>query len=400
MKTISIIGSTGSIGKNAIEVVLNHKGRFSVYALAAKNNVSCLVQQCIALEPKPKMVAIFDKAKKLELEEKLSQAGLKQIQVHSGQEGLIQAVTAGEVAQVLMALSGVEGLKPLMAALRAGKNIAMANKEPLVMAGGMIRELARKHQATVIPVDSEHSGIFQCLEGRKNEIPSNIFLTASGGPFLYRELSTFDHITSEEALRHPRWSMGKKISVDSATLMNKGLELIEAQALFDISPDKLKVLIHPQAIVHAVVEFRDGSQIAQLSVTDMKLPIQYALTYPGRLDFEAGKLDLTRVGSLEFLSVDLKKFPCLQLAYEAMQRGGLAPCVLNAANEAAVGAFLEEKILFTDIAKINDSVLNDYHSFIAKTSVPDLEDILNADGWARQKAGAWILTHAKNKVSA
>ena len=377
MKHIAVIGSTGSIGRNALEVIAAHPHEFSVFSLAAKNNVRELVEQ--AKKFCPRMITIYDEGKKNELIQSLAENKLKSTQVFSGREGLIHSVIQPEIDQVLLALSGAEGLHPLIAALRARKSIALANKEPLVMAGDIIHQLAHEFGAQLIPVDSEHSGIFQCLEGRNSKYISRIFLTASGGPFLKRDLSTFEQITAEEAIQHPRWNMGKKISVDSATLMNKGLEVIEASSLFNLDLSRIEVLIHPEAVVHAIVEFEDASQIAQMSVTDMKLPIQYALSYPKRLKLENHQLNLKQIGSLHFQPVDLQKFPCLMLAYAAGKKGGTAPCVLNAANEVCVDAFLGNEIGFTEIPKIIDQVLNS-HPCIQH---PNLEDILKADHWAR-----------------
>lgn len=377
MKQITLIGSTGSIGKNALEVMAQHPGEFSVFAIAAKNNVDDLVIQARRFHPR--FVSVFDPEKKNELERKLAVENLNSIKVLSGREGLNEIATHPEVDQVLLALAGSEGLFPLFAAIRAKKSIALANKEPLVTAGGLIRDLARAQGVEIIPIDSEHSGVFQCLSaGTRDEI-SRIFITASGGPFLDRNLSTFDAITPEEAIQHPRWSMGKKISVDSATLMNKGLEVIEASVLFDLPLDQIEVLVHPQSLVHAIVEFRDGSQIAQMSVTDMKIPIQFALSYPKRFRMDGLKLDLARARTLQFMKVEPERFPCLALAYEAARRGGTATCVLNASNEVCVEAFLNKEITFTDIPKMIQAVLSQH----IPISHPNLDEILKADEWAR-----------------
>lgn len=385
MKKIAIIGSTGSIGKNAIEVIKSHPDEFRIHSLAAKTNADELIEQAKTFNPKK--VVIFDPSLSEKIKSKLSST-----QVLSGMSGLIEAVTDPAVDLVLLAVTGADGFDPLIAALRAKKNVALANKEPLVMAGQIIRKLASEFGVQVIPIDSEHSGIFQLLEGRSSNKISRIFLTASGGPFLNRPAETFGSITPEEAIQHPRWSMGKKISVDSATLMNKGLEVIEASGLFGISMDQIGVLIHPEAVVHAIIEFEDGSQIAQMAVTDMKLPIQYALSYPKRLRSENLRLNLENIGTLNFQKADTKKFPCLDLAYRAGNAGGTAPCVLNAANEVCVDSFLKGEILFTDISKIIGEVLSG-HSVIKH---PSLDEISQADRWARNRTHEFINT----KVSA
>jgi len=384
MKQISIIGSTGSIGRNALQVIKSYPGEFCVHSLAVRSNVQELVAQI--KEFKPKCVAIFDSEKEKELLRILGESHLEQLKVFSGRKGLVQLVEQPEIDQVLLALSGADGLSPLIAAIRAKKNVALANKEPLVMAGEIIRNLANEHGVQLIPVDSEHSGIFQCLNGRSPRQVSRIFLTASGGPFLNRDEVTFNSITPEEAIQHPRWNMGRKISVDSATLMNKGLEVLEASALFGLSLDRIEVLIHPEAVVHAIVEFEDGSQMAQLSVTDMKLPIQFALSYPDRLRSDCYRLDLAQIGKLHFLPVDVKKFPCFALAYQAGKMGGTAPCVLNASNEICVEAFLRGEVSFTDISKIIETVLSQHLT----QKHPNLEAIFKADDWARNRTQTLI----------
>lgn len=390
MKKIAIVGSTGSIGKNALEVIRNHPGEFSIHSLAARSNIQDLVNQIV--EFRPRQAVIFDSEKKGELAQALKRKNLESVQVLSGPEGLNQIVTHPEIDQVLLALTGAEGLAPLIASIRAKKNVALANKEPLVMAGEIIRNLVREHGIQLIPIDSEHSGIFQCLEGRSSSQVSRIYLTASGGPFLNRDSETFNRITPEEAVQHPRWNMGKKISVDSATLMNKGLEVLEASALFGLSLDQIQVLIHPEAVVHAIIEFEDGSQLAQLSVTDMQLPIQFALSYPKRFRSENYRLNLAQVGQLNFLPVDSMKFPCLRLAYEAGRKGGTAPCILNAANEICVEAFLRGEITFTEISIIIQTVLREHEAL----THPNLEDVLKADSWTRSRTQALI--HSKVSI--
>jgi len=374
MKNVVILGSTGSIGKNALEVLSNFTDRFSVFGLSAHTNINLLKDQIERF--KPKMVVITD--------EKSFQSFPKnyETEILLGVDALKRLCSHPQVDLVINALVGSVGLLPSLEALDSGKNLATANKESLVMAGELLIRKAKEKGVEILPIDSEHSAIQQCLlSGKKGEV-RNLILTASGGPFLSKSKTELKDITVKEALSHPTWEMGKKITVDSATLMNKGLEVIEAHWLFEIPPDQIKVLIHPQSIVHSMVEFVDGSIIAQMSVPDMKLPIQYALFYPQRAFSNNTSLDLTRIRHLTFLKPDFGKFPCLQLAYQALEMGGTAPAVLNSANEVAVNAFLSGRIKFTDIHGLVEKVLTQHQ---VKEN-PNMDDILNVDKWAKQTA--------------
>lgn len=376
MKSIALIGSTGSIGQKTLEIVRTRSDRFRVAALAARRNVERLIQQ--AEEFRPELVSIFDSERAGELESALRPYKIK---VVTGPEGLIHASTLKGADQVIFSLVGARGLPPLFEAIRAGKDVAIANKEPLVMAGELLMEEAAKQKIKLLPIDSEHSGLWQCLEGKDRKTVNKLILTSSGGPFRKRK-GSFAGVTVKEALRHPKWKMGPKITIDSATLMNKGLEVIEAANLFNLSVDRVEVLIHPEAVVHALVEFIDGSHLAQLAVTDMRLPIQYALTYPERLNHFSMALDLTKVGALHFEKPDPKRFPCLEFGYGAKRRGGTLPAVLNGANEVAVARFLEGKIPFLGIPRILERVMKK-HSVKPR---PALADILEADLWSREEA--------------
>ncbi len=377
MKTLSILGSTGSIGVNTLDVVRRFKDRFSVVGLAAGQNINLLRQQ--ALEFRPKLVSVSKHTLAEELAPELKREGIR---VVCGEEGLIEVAAHPEADLVLSALVGARGFLPTLRALSIGKDVALANKEALVVAGPIIAKEAARSQARLLPVDSEHSAIWQCLEGAKKESVRKLILTASGGPFLRRDLNSFSSITMYEALEHPNWRMGKKITIDSATLMNKGLEMIEAHYLFDEPPEKLEVVIHPQSVVHSMVEFVDGSVIAQLGNADMRLPIQHALTYPERWENDLPSINLTSIRTLEFFEPDLEKFPCLQLAHEALRLGGSMTAVLNAANEIAVENFLMERIPFTSIPQIVESTMQKH---VTKMN-PSLDDILEADRWSREQA--------------
>ncbi len=376
MKAISVIGSTGSIGQKVLEIVRAHPEMFRVTALAARKNTGLLLEQ--AREFRPKLVAVFEPNRAREIEVPMRRLSIRLVE---GQEGLLEASTHAEAEQVIFSLVGAQGLEPILRAIRAGKNVAVANKEPLVMAGELLVGEAHKKGVEFLPIDSEHSGLWQCLEGRPLESVRKLILTSSGGPFRQRK-GSLACVTVKEALRHPKWRMGPKITVDSATLMNKGLEVIEAANLFHLEVERIEVLIHPEAVVHALVEFIDGSHLAQLAVTDMRIPIQYALSFPRRLNHLAATLDLVKIGALHFEKPDRRRFPCLGLGYEARRRGGTLPAVLNGANETAVAAFLEEKIPFLGIPKIIERVMGKHRL----ETHPSLEDILEADRWARGEA--------------
>ncbi|CUS80528.1 1-deoxy-D-xylulose 5-phosphate reductoisomerase [Candidatus Kryptobacter tengchongensis] len=374
MKNIAILGSTGSIGRNAIEVIRNFPDRFKVTYLAVNKNIELLFEQVKLLRPRG--VVIFDKEKAREFSNFVN----GEIEVLSGEEGLLEVVSRDDVDVVLNSLVGFSGLKPTIKAIESGKRIALANKETLVVAGEIITKLLKENNVELIPVDSEHNAIFQCLVGENVSDINRIILTASGGPFLYRDKVELENVTVEEALKHPNWKMGNKITIDSATLMNKGLEVIEAHWLFGLSVDKIKVVIHPQSVIHSMVEFVDGSIKAQLGVPDMKIPIQYALTYPERTYADYGRVDFVKLGQMTFLEPDLDKFECLRIAYEVASIGGTYPTVLNAANEVAVEAFLNKKIKFTKIPEIIKRAIDAHKPKFN----PELEDILRVDSETRK----------------
>ncbi len=376
MKRISILGSTGSIGCNALEVIARHRDKFKVIGLTANSNIDLLEEQIRLFHPE--VVAVAD----YEASDKLAKRVGNIVEVLSGQEGVEKVASHEKADFILSALVGFSGLLPTLKAIEAGKTIGLANKETLVVAGKIVMREARLRGVQILPVDSEHSAIFQCLEGRKREHLKRVILTASGGPFINRRLEEFRSIRPEEALRHPRWSMGKKITIDSATLMNKGLEVIEASHLFNLKPEEIKIVIHPESIIHSMVEFIDGTIISQQSVPDMKGPIAYALSYPERLENIMSSLDLTDIGKLTFHKPDPERFPCIRYAYNALSIGGTMPAVLNASNEVAVKAFLNRRIQFDEIPVIINKTMS---SHIAKDS-PELADIIEADRWARFKA--------------
>lgn len=381
MKKITILGSTGSIGTNALDVIEKHKGEFSVSALASHSNIALLAKQ--ARRFRPKVVAVCDKTKFTELNRALNGTGIK---ILCGTSGVEEVAGKSGADITLIAIAGSSGLVPTLAAIDTGKTVALANKEPLVMAGGIITAHAKRRRTKIIPVDSEHSAIFQCLEGHGTSGLKKIYLTGSGGPLRKMDARKFRLLSPEEVINHPKWKMGKKISVDSATLMNKGLEIIEARWLFGVGIDDIEVLIHPEAIIHSMVEFVDGSIMAQLSYTDMRLPILYAFSYPKRMRSRLPTVDFIKLGTLTFMPPDMKKFPCLKMSYEAARRGGSYPVVLNAANEEAVRAFLERKIQFVRIPKIIEKVL----SLHKGKQNPGLDEILLIDAWARDKARRMI----------
>ncbi len=374
MKTIAILGSTGSIGESTLKIVRLHPKLFRVAALAARANIQKLEEQ--AREFRPQVVAVYDSKFALILEKKLRPL---KICVVTGDEGLRVVSTLKSVDQVVCGMSGSVGLAPIFAAVRAGKSVAVANKEPLVMAGELLLKEARKHGAEVLPVDSEHSAVWQCLEGKPAATIAKLTLTSSGGPF--RKLKgSLANIKPAQALKHPKWKMGPKITVDSATLMNKGLEVIEAANLFGFGCDRVEVLIHPEAIVHGMIEFVDGSYLAHMGVTDMRLPIQYAMTWPERLVNHLPVLNLAQIRTLTFEKPSFSRFPCLALGYEASRLGGTMPAVLNAANEVLVDNFLSRKIGFMDIPKGIEKTMT-HHRLNKK---PNLNQILDADRWARE----------------
>ncbi|MFO7774339.1 MAG: 1-deoxy-D-xylulose-5-phosphate reductoisomerase [Candidatus Hydrogenedentota bacterium] len=376
---IILLGSTGSIGNSALEVVRRYPDRFEIVGLAACSNVEALKRQCA--EFRPPCAAIVDET--LARDASAHAFGVEKL--YRGPKGA-QALAEQEADIVLGAMVGAAGLAPVLAAIRSGKRVALANKEPLVSAGALIMEEARRMDVPVIPVDSEHSAIFQCLEGRKPEEVYQIHLTASGGPFYQRKRASMNGISPDEAARHPTWDMGRKISVDSATLMNKGLEIIEAMWLFNAPLDKIEVVIHPQSIVHSLVEFTDGGILAHLGPTDMKFPIQYALTWPERARAPMRRLDLTTMPPLTFAKPDFTEFPCLRLAMEAARRGGGAPAILNAANETAVEAFCERGLPFLKISEVVEAALEHVESPNQVT----FESIKEADAAGRRFARAFI----------
>ncbi|QJA05342.1 1-deoxy-D-xylulose-5-phosphate reductoisomerase [Thermosulfurimonas marina] len=381
MRRLVILGSTGSVGRQTLEVVSLFPERFQVLALTARRNWRLLAEQ--ARRFRPRLVWIGEEPLRAPLMEALP----REVEVVSGPEALSGLAAHPEADLVVSALVGAAGLAPTLAALSAGKTVALANKEVLVAGGELAVSLLRRRRARVLPVDSEHSAIFQALKGHRRREVSRLILTASGGPFRKTPKDKFSEITPEEALRHPRWRMGPKITVDSATLMNKGLEVIEAHYLFGIPYRKIEVVIHPESIVHSLVEFRDGSLLAQMSLPDMRLPIAYALSYPERLPLPYPRLDLPALAGLHFEPPDLERFPCLRLAYEAGRRGGFWPVALNAANEVAVEAFLSGRLRFVEIPLLIEETLSRL-SFSGRPG--SLEEILEADQRARKTAQAWI----------
>ncbi|MDD5565325.1 MAG: 1-deoxy-D-xylulose-5-phosphate reductoisomerase [Candidatus Omnitrophica bacterium] len=376
MKNIAIIGSTGSIGRNALEVIEGNRDRFRVVALSANSNIELLRAQ--ARRFCPPMVCVTDISRGARCARMFN----KRTKFFLGPEGLEAMVADRAIDEVLLAVSGTAALGPFLRALEAAKEIALANKEALVMAGSLIMRKANAHKAAIIPVDSEQSAIWQCLGGNDKTKLRQIYLTASGGPFLKFSKNQLARITVAQTLRHPRWKMGKKITVDSATMMNKGLEVMEAMYLFGVGPEQVKILVHPEAIIHSMVEFVDGITIAQLSVADMRIPIQYAFSYPERLTNRFGCVDFYSIRALNFKKPDTQRFPCIRLAYRAAEEEGTLPCVMNAANEASVEAFLRGEVAFTSIYKIIDNVM-DSHRIIRS---PSLSDIIESDAWAKRRA--------------
>jgi len=384
---ITILGSTGSIGRNTLRVVetLDAGQRFRVVGLAAGRNVARLAEQIE--RHRPELVAVETEERAGELRAELARRDVPPPRrVLSGEAGLVEVATHAEASCVVSAAVGAVGLVPTLRALEAGKRVALANKETLVMAGELMTRAARASGAELLPVDSEHNALHQCLRGERREEVRRLVLTASGGPFRTKGAAEMEAATVEEAMRHPTWNMGAKITIDSATLMNKGLEVIEAHWLFDFGPDSIDIVVHPESIVHSMVELADGSVIAQMGVTDMRHAIQYALTYPERRPCDLPQLDLTRLGALHFEAPDFVRFPCLGLAYRALREGGTQPAALNAANEEAVAAFLDSRLRLTDIARVIESVMDASEPRPAES----LSAILDADAQARAGARAEI----------
>ena len=378
-RRIAILGSTGSIGRQALDVVRQHRDLFDVELITANNSSSLLIEQAIEFDANNVVICNEDKYR--EVADALQPHYIK---VFAGMKSVCELVASENIDIVLTAMVGFSGLESTVAAIRAGKTIALANKETLVAAGGIVTGLARQNHVPILPVDSEHSAIFQCLQGAYGNTISKIHLTASGGPFRTWDKDRIAAVTFEQALNHPRWNMGRKVTIDSATMMNKGLELIEAKWLFDISPEKIRVVVHPQSVIHSMVEFEDGAVIAQLGHPDMREPIQYALSYPARLTLDNRKLDFAELGELTFSAPDTDRFPALGLAYEAIGKGGNMPCIMNAANEVAVQAFLEGKIGFYDISDIISGTM----AGVDFVKEPDLDTIFATNAEALAKAAS------------
>lgn len=383
-KQIAILGSTGSIGTQALQVIDEHPDLFEAYCLTANNRVKELAEQARRYNPAAVVIANEDKYEEL----KSLLADLPDIKVYAGKQAIDEIVEAGPIDMVLTAMVGFAGLNPTIHAIKAHKKICLANKETLVVAGELICELAQKYHAPIIPVDSEHSAIFQSLAGEGNNKIEKILLTASGGPFRNFTKEQLATVTKDDALKHPTWSMGAKITIDSATMMNKGFEVIEAKWLFGVPADKIQVLIHPQSIVHSAVQFADGAVKAQLGVPDMRLPIQYALTYPDRIHLNEDRLDLFKQ-PLEFFEPDLDKFRCLALAFEAIKKGGNMPCIVNAANEIVNRGFLEDKCGFTQMSDIIEKTMNR----VSFSSAPDYDTYVSTDAEARRVATELLGAH-------
>ena len=390
MKRLSILGSTGSIGTNVLNIAAMFPQEFDVKALAAKKNIELLARQIVQFHPD--MVAVFDEQRTQELKDCLPPGTA--VDILYGDDGYRAAAAHAEADMTVTALVGAAGLQPTLAAIDAGKTIALANKETLVMAGDYVMKTAADKGVTILPIDSEHSAIFQCLQGQRKEDMEKILLTASGGPFLDKPRSEFKSITIEDALNHPNWQMGRKITIDSATLMNKGLEVLEARCLFGVSHQMIQVVIHPQSVIHSMVAYKDGSVMAQLGIPDMKGAIAYALSYPQRLPLQQPLPQFNAHQSLTFQEPDLKKFPCLAMAFEACEAGGTLPAVLNAANEVAVHAFLDREIEFIDIVSVIRRTI-DNHKVIAE---PELSEIMAADQWARKHAEQEISEASSGKT--
>ena len=379
-KQIAILGSTGSIGTQALQVIEEHPDLYEVYALTANNQVEKLIEQARKFQPEAVVIANEDKYQ--QLKDALADLPIK---VYAGAEALCEIVESGPVNIVLTAMVGYAGLKPTMNAIMAGKTIALANKETLVVAGELITELAQQYRTPILPVDSEHSAIFQCLE--MNNPISKVILTASGGPFRTFSMEQLATVTKEQALKHPNWSMGAKITIDSASMMNKGFEVIEAKWLFGVKPEQIEVVVHPQSVIHSMVEYKDGAVKAQLGVPDMRLPIQYAFSYPKRESLSGERLDFMKCNTLTFEAPDTKRFRNLAFAYEAMNRGGNMACILNAANEVVVAAFLKDQISFLGMSDVIEKTMNK----VAFISNPTYQDYVETDAIARRIAAEFVI---------
>ena len=376
-RQLAILGSTGSIGTQALEVVSEHSDLFEVYALTANNQVDLLINQ--ARKYMPEVVVIANERKYPELKEALEDLPIK---VWAGADAIAQMVQSEPIDMVLTAMVGYSGLRPTISAIKAGKAIALANKETLVVAGELIMKLAAEHKVPILPVDSEHSAIFQCLTGAYDNPIEKILLTASGGPFRRKTLEELATVTKAQALRHPNWTMGAKITIDSASMMNKGFEMIEAKWLFDVTPDQVQVVVHPQSVIHSMVQFEDGAVIAQLGIPDMKLPIAYAFSFPTRMRSMAPRLDFNQYSTLTFEEPDMERFRNLAFAFEAARQGGNTPCILNAANEVVVAAFLQDRIGFLQMSDVIEQTMRKA-SFIVN---PSYEDYVATDTEARRLA--------------
>jgi 1-deoxy-D-xylulose-5-phosphate reductoisomerase len=385
---LTVLGSTGSIGKSTLDVVARHPDRYRIVALTANQQDELLFDQCQRFQPR--FAVMLDEAAAERLRQRIAQAGLE-VEVLCGADALVRVSTLPEVDAVMAAIVGAAGMRPTLAAAEAGKKVLLANKETLVLAGHLFMEAVHRSGSVLLPIDSEHNAIFQSLPrgyagDMKQSGVSRILLTASGGPFRNTPLEQLKDVTPEQACAHPNWSMGRKISVDSASMMNKGLEVIEAHWLFNAAADDIQVVVHPQSVIHSMVQYIDGSVIAQLGNPDMRTPIAYALAYPERIEAGVASLDLFAIAKLDFAAPDFQRFPCLSLAYQALRAGGTVPALLNAANEVAVAAFLERKIAFLDIPCLIESVMGK----VSRKEVNALQDVLDADAAARRAAEEWI----------
>jgi 1-deoxy-D-xylulose-5-phosphate reductoisomerase len=395
IQKVAILGSTGSIGRNTLDVIDRLAPRFQVVALSAGSNTELIAEQTIRY--RPEVVSVKNESQAYELAERLDAAGGQLPQLLYGMEGMLTVATHPQADLVVSATVGGLGLLPTYKAIELGRRVAIANKEPLVMAGELMQRQARESGAEILPVDSEHNALHQCLRGEQHHEVIRLVLTASGGPFRNTSREEMEHVSVEQAMQHPTWRMGTKITIDSATLMNKGLEVIEAHWLFGFTPDQIDIVIHPQSVIHSMIELVDGSVIAQMGLTDMRLPIQYALTYPERLPLDLPRLNLAELQKLEFFAPDRERFPSIDLAYRALRLGGIAPAVLNAANEVAVAAFLEGKIRFTDITQVIGHMIDRCE----QESVPPLtsiDQVLHADMRARCEAEVFISEYNHKKA--